>query len=54
MGRLASFASALAALLLLDAAPGSEISICNDFKVRIYVALAFEDGEFHRGWMVDH
>lgn len=56
MGRLASFASALAALLLLDAAPGSEISICNDFKARIYVALAFEDqGNFTAAgwWTVD-
>ena len=56
MGRLASFASALAALLLLDAAPGSEISICNDFKVRIYVALAFEDqGNFTAAgwWTID-
>jgi tetratricopeptide (TPR) repeat protein len=52
MNRLVGVASALAALLLLDAAPGSEISICNDFKARIYVALAFEDqGNFTgAGW----
>jgi uncharacterized membrane protein len=52
MRRFASVASAIAALSLLDAAPGSEIAICNDFKARIYVALAFENqGNFSAaGW----
>jgi uncharacterized membrane protein len=56
MRRLFPIASAIAALLLLDAAPGSEISICNDFKARIYVALAFKNqGDFSAAgwWSVD-
>lgn len=56
MRRFACVASAIAALSLLDAAPGSEIAICNDFKARIYVALAFENqGNFTAAgwWTVD-
>jgi uncharacterized membrane protein len=56
MRRLTSVASAIVGLLLLDAAPGSEISICNGFAVRIYVALAFQDqGNFTAAgwWSVD-
>jgi len=56
MCRFACAASAIAALSLLDAAPGSEISICNDLGARIYVALAFENqGNFTAAgwWTVD-
>jgi uncharacterized membrane protein len=50
--RLAPAAAAIAGSLLIGAAPQSEISLCNDFHAKIFVALAYLDqGTFTaRGW----
>jgi uncharacterized membrane protein len=50
--RLTPVAAAIAGSLFVGAAPQSEISLCNDFHAKIFVALAYLDqGTFTaRGW----